>query len=212
MQVNDGTSLVPTNTELDKNNVQQGIDPATHHESNSTNVEPEHSPLVPTIEMDNTNVDSQILQQSQDIDLNQQEEVKEDMDTAQLIDAPILEGHHGIPQPKLDEKKSEEGPLEDPINAEGTQVIPMQEGDRDLEDVASSPTGNQAAPEPIANTLVPLAVPMNTVLNASPRSVNKVGANPTETKSSVQAKSSSDSLDHLMEEKKSTSQTFRSLI
>lgn len=73
---------------------------------------------------------------------------------------------------------------------------------------ASSLTGNQTVPEPIVNTLIPLAVPMNATVEASPRSVNKVEVNPTGTESSVQAKSSSDSLDHLMEEIKSTSQTF----
>lgn len=125
LQMNESTSAVPTKT------VRQSDNPVSHHDSSPTNAEPEPKQSAPVLAVgkDKTNVDSQIPQQSEDIDLNRQEENREDTSAAQLMDVPIVEGHHNTTQPKLGEDKSEEGPLEGLINVGETQIVPAQESD-----------------------------------------------------------------------------------
>ncbi|KAI8572831.1 hypothetical protein RHMOL_Rhmol01G0230900 [Rhododendron molle] len=149
--------------------------------------------------------DYSLMQSYEGTDLHQQEEARNDVDTTRLMDTTILEGCHVTPS-TLNEKTAIKGPLEGLIHVEGIHTIPNQD-----EDVASSPTGNQVAQtalEPVINTPIPLAIAVNPAVEASLRSVNKVGTKPIGIENSVQAKSLSDSLDHLMEEIKSISQAF----
>lgn len=87
-----------------------------HHESQPTDAKPEQCSSFPTAEKGKTSIDCQVPQQSQDIDLNRQEESREDVGTAQLMDVPISKGHHEVLQSRLNEDITKEGPMEGPVN------------------------------------------------------------------------------------------------